>query len=291
MEFSRLEWIAISFSRMSSQPSDQTQVSLIAGRFFTISGKWIVVQLQSCVWLFVTPWIASNQPSLSLFISWSLPKFLSIESVMLSNHLFLCHPLLLLPSVFPSMRVFSNELALCVWWPKYWSFSLNISPSTDYSGLISLLSKGVSGVSSTTVQKHQFFSALSSLWSSSHICTRLLEKIIALTIWTFVGKVMSLVFNTQSRFVIAFLPRSNSLLISWLHSPSAVILEPKGRKSVIASTFSPSICHEVMGSDAMILVFLILSFKLGFHSLPSPSSRGFWVLLHFRSLEWNHHSN
>ena len=137
MEFSRLEWIAISFSRMSSQPSDQTQVSLIAGRFFTISGKWIVVQLPSCVWLFVTPWIASHQPSLSLFISWSLPKFLSIESVMLSNHLFLYHPLLLLPSVFPSMRVFSNELALCVWWPKYWSFSLNISPSKDYSGLIS----------------------------------------------------------------------------------------------------------------------------------------------------------
>ena len=85
----------------------------------------------------MTPWIASHQPSLSLFISWSLPKFLSIESVMLSNHLFLCHPLLLLPSVFPSMRVFSNELALCVWWPKYWSFSLNISPSKDYSGLIS----------------------------------------------------------------------------------------------------------------------------------------------------------
>ena len=190
MEFSRLEWIAISFSRMSSQPSDQTQVSLIAGRFFTISGKWIVVQLPSCVWLFVTPWIASHQPSLSLFISWSLPKFLSIESVMLSNHLFLYHPLLLLPSVFPSMRVFSNELALCVWWPKYWSFSLNISPSKDYSGLISFKIDwfdflAVQGILKNLLQHHS--SKASIPWCSSFLTVQLSQpyvttwKTIALT--------------------------------------------------------------------------------------------------------------
>ena len=128
--------------------------------------NFIVVQLLSHVQLFATPWTAACQASLSFTISWSFLELMSIESVMPSNHLILCHPLLLLPSVFPSVRIFSNELALCIRYPKYWSFSFSISPSSEYSGLIylgwtgliSLQSKGLSRVfSSTTVQKRQFF--------------------------------------------------------------------------------------------------------------------------------------
>ena len=139
------------------------------------------------------------------------------------NHLILCCSLLFLPSIFPSIRVFSNESALCIRWPKDWSFSFSISPSNEYSGLISfkiyvlisLQSKGLSRVfSSTTVLKRQFFGTRPSLWSNSHICT---GKTIALTIQTFVGKVTSQVFNTPSRFVIDFLPGA-SILISWLQS-------------------------------------------------------------------------
>ena len=134
------------------------------------------VQSLSCVLLFATPWTSACQASLSITNSPSLPKPMSIESVMPSNYLILCHPLLLLPSIFPSIRVFSNELALRNSWPKYWSF--RISPSNEYSGLISfridwfdlLAVQGLSRVfSNTTVQKHQFFSAQPSLWSSSHI--------------------------------------------------------------------------------------------------------------------------
>ena len=122
------------------------------------------VQLLSCVQLFVTPWTAARQASLSITNSWSLPKLTSIESVMPSNYLILCHPLLLLSSIFPSIRVFSNESALCIRWPKCWSFSFSISPSNEYPGLISLQSKGLSRVfSNTKVQKHQFFSAQLSL--------------------------------------------------------------------------------------------------------------------------------
>ena len=117
---------------------------------------------------------------------------------MLSNHLMLCHcPLLLLPSIFPSIRVLSNELALCIRWSDYWSFNFSISPSNEYSGLISLLSEELSRIfSSNTIWKYQFFSAQSSLWSNSHICTWLLENTVFLTRWTFVGKVMALLFNT-----------------------------------------------------------------------------------------------
>ena len=131
-----------------------------------------------------TPRTAACQASLSFTISWSLLKLLSIESVMPSNHLILCHPLLLPPSVFPSIRVFSNESALCIRWPKHWNFSFSISPSNEFQGwfplgltdLISLLSKGLSRVfSSTAVWKHQFFGAQPLLWSSSHIRTWLLE--------------------------------------------------------------------------------------------------------------------
>ena len=165
-------------------------------------------------------------------------------------------PLLLLPSICPSIRVFSKELALHIRWLNYWNFSFSISPSNEYSGLISfrmdwfdLLSvQGLSRVfSNTTVQKHQFFRAQLSSQSNSHPYMTT-GKTIALTRWTFVGKVISLLFNMLSRLVIAFLPRSKSLLISWLQS-SAVILEPSKIKS---ATVSPSICREVVGPYAMI---------------------------------------
>ena len=142
-------------------------------------------QSLSRVWLFVTPWTTVRQASLSITNSWSSPKPVSIELVTPSNHLILCHSLLLLPSIFPSIRVFSNESALCIRWPKYWSFSFSISPFNEHPGLIyfrmdwliSLQFKGLSRVSSnTTVQKHQFFSVQLSLWSNSHIHTWLLEK-------------------------------------------------------------------------------------------------------------------
>ena len=158
---------------------------------------------------------------------------MSTELMMPSKHLILCHLLLLLPSNFPSIRVFSNELVLCIRWPKYWSFSFSISPSNEYSGLISfridwvglLAVQGTLKISITTVQKHQFFSTQLSLWSNSHIHTWLLEKQV-LTKQNFVGKAMSLLFNMLSRLVIALLQRSKCLLISWLQSLSAVILEP-----------------------------------------------------------------
>ena len=145
----------------------------------------VVVQLLSCSQLFATAWTAAYQASLSFINSWSSLKHMSIESVMPSNHLILCCPLLLLPSVFLSIRVLSSESALCIRWPKYWSFSFSISPSNEYSGLISfrktgwisLQSKGISRVfSNTTVQKCQFFGTQLSLWSNSHIRTWLLEK-------------------------------------------------------------------------------------------------------------------
>ena len=140
---------------------------------------------------------------------------------------------------------------------------------------MSLLSKGLSGVfSSTTVQRHQFFGILPSLWSSSH--NRSTGKTIALTIQTFVGRVMFRLFNILSRFVIAFLPRNNCLLVLWLQSTSAVTVEPQKMKSVTTSTFSPSICHEVMGPDAMILVFLIFNFNLTFSLFSfTPTKRFF----------------
>ena len=142
----------------------------------------VVVQLPSWVWLFATPWAAAHQASLSFTVSQSLLKIMSIESVMPSDHLIFCCPLLLLPSIFPSTGVFSNESVLPFRWPKYWSFSFRISPSNEYSGLISfridcLLSKWLSKVfSGTTVWKHQFFHTQPSLWSNSHIHTWLLEK-------------------------------------------------------------------------------------------------------------------
>ena len=178
----------------------------------------------SVVSLFVTPWTAGCHVSLSITKFQSLLKLLSIKSVMPSNHLILCCPLLLLPSIFLSIRVFSNELVLCIRWPKYWSFSFSMSPSNEHPK--GNQSKGVSRVfCNTTVQKHQFFGTQCSLESNSHIHTYT-RKTIALTRWIFVDKVISLLFNMLSRLVITFLPRTKGLLISWLQSPSAVIWEP-----------------------------------------------------------------
>ena len=177
-----------------------------------------------------------------------------------SNHLNLCHPLLL-PSVFPNIRVFSNESVLHIRWPKYQSFSFNISPSNEHPELISfrmdwLVLLAVQGTLKSLLQHHS--SKASILLCSAFFIAQLSHpymttgKTIALTRWTVVGKVMSLLFNMLSRLVITFLPRSKHLLISHLQAPSAVILEPRKIKS---ATVSPSICHEVMGPDAMILVF------------------------------------
>ena len=195
---------------------------------------------------------------------------MSVESVMPSNHLILCCPLLLLPSVFPSIGVFSSESALPIRWLKYWSFSFSISPFNEYSGLISfrvywfdLLA--VQGTLKSPLQNHSLKASVLRHWAFfmvqlSHPCM-ITGKTTALTRWTFVSKVMSLLFNMLSRFVIAFLPRSNHLLILWLQSPSAVILEPKKIKSASVSTFFPSVCYEVTGPDTMILVFWMWSFK------------------------------
>ena len=182
------------------------------GHFLSI----VVVQLPSPVWLFVTPWAAACQASLSLTISQNLPKFMSTELMMPSNHLILSCPLLL-PSVFPSIKVFSNESALCIKWPMYWSFSFKISPSNEYSGLISFRIDwfdllAVQGTLKRLLQHH--YKKVSILRHSAFLIVRLSHpymttgKTIALTIWTFVGKVMSLLFNMLTRFVIAFLLRS-----------------------------------------------------------------------------------
>ena len=229
------------------------------------------VQLLSRVWLLATPWTAACQASLSITSSQSSLKLMSTESVIPSNHLILCYSLLLLPSsIFPSIRVFSDELALCIRWPKYWSFSFNISPSNEYLGLISFRMDWLDllAVQGTLKSLHQHYSSKASiLWCSAFLIVQFSHpymttgKTIALTRQTFVGKVMSLLFHVLSRLVITFLPRSKCVFISWLQSPSSVILEPPKIKSDTVSTVSPSISHEVMGPDAMILVFWMLSFK------------------------------
>ena len=175
-------------------------------------------------------------PSLSITNSRNLLKLMSIKSVIPSNHLILCRSLLLLPSFFPSIRVFSNESLLHIRWPKCWSFSFSISPSNEYSELISFRIDwfdhlAVQGTLKTLLQQHR--SKASILWLSAFFMVPISHpymttgKTIALTRWTFVSKVMSLLFNMLSRLGIAFLPRSKCLLISWLQSSSAVILEPK----------------------------------------------------------------
>ena len=255
-------------------------------RLYSIHRRQVVaVQPFSHVRLFATPWTAACQASLSFTMFWSLLKLMSMELVMPPNHLVLYQPLLLLPSIFPSIRVFSNESALCIRWPTYWSFSFSSSPSNEYSGLISFRTDwfdllAIQGILKSLLQHHS--SKESILWYSAFLMVQFsypymtIGKTRVLTRWTFVGKVMSLLFNMLSRLVIVFLSRSKCLLISWLQSPTTVILEPPKIKSITVSTVSPSICHEVMGPDAMILAFWMLSFKPTFHS---PLLRGSLVLL------------
>ena len=198
--------------------------------------QFSLVQSLSHVQLFETSWTWAHQASLSITNSQNLPKLISIELVMSANHLILCHLLLLLPSIFPSTRVFSDESALLITWPKYWSYSFNISPSNEHSGLISfrmdwLNLLAVQGTLKSLLQHHS--SKASIFWCSAFFIVQLSHpymttgKTIALTRWTFVGKVMSKLFNMLSRFVITFLPRSKRLLISWLQSLSTLILEPE----------------------------------------------------------------
>ena len=189
-------------------------------RFLLSSVQFSSVQSLSRVWLFATPWIAACQASLSITNSRSFPKLMSIELVMPSNHLILCHPLLLLPPILPSIRVFSNELTIRMRWPKYWSFSLSISPSNEHPGLIPFRMDwldllAVQGTFKSLLQHH---SSIASILRRSAFFTVQLShpymtagKTIALTRWTVVGKVMSLLFNMLSRLVITFLPRSKRL--------------------------------------------------------------------------------
>ena len=178
---------------------------------------------------------------------------MSIDLVMPYNHVILCHPLLLLPSNFPNIRVFSNESALLIRWPKYWSFSFNINPSNEHQGLISFTMDGLDlrAVQGTLKGLFDHHSSKASMiqcpaflidqFSHPYMAT---GKTIALTRQTFFGKPMSLLFNMLSRLVITSLPRSKHLLISWLQSPSAVILEPKKIKSATVSTLSPFIAMK-----------------------------------------------
>ena len=193
----------------------------------------------SCVRLFATPWTAALQASLSITNSRSLLRLMSIESMMPSNHLILCHLLLLPPSIFPSIRVFCNESVLCIRLPKYWSLSFSISSSSEYSVLISFRMDwldlfAVQGTLKSLLQHHSSKALI--LLHSAFFIVQLSHaymttgKTIALTRQTFVNKVMSLLFNMLSRLVIAFLPRSKRLLISWRQSPSAVIFGAQKNK-------------------------------------------------------------
>ena len=200
----------------------------------------VFVKSLSHVQLFTTSLTVACQAPLSYTVSQYLLRFVSVESVILSNHLSLCHLLLLLPSIFPSIRVFSNKSVLCIRWPKYWSFSFSISPSSEYSGLISFMIDwfdllAIQGTLKSLIHHNLKASVLQ---HSAFFMVQLshpymtIRKTTALIIQTFVGKVMSLLLNMLSRLVITFLPRNKHLLISWLQSLSKVILEPTEIKAV-----------------------------------------------------------
>ena len=196
---------------------------------------FLVVQSLSHVQLSETPWTTAHQASLSFTVSQSLLKLMSIESVIPSNHLIFCRPLLLLAPIFHSIRVFSNESAFCIRWPKDWSLSFSISPTTEYSGLISFRLDWLDLLAAQgtlkSLQHHSSKASILQCWafyivqlSHPHMTT---GKTVALTRWTFVGKVMSLLFSMLSWLIIAFLPRSKRLLVSWLQSSSTVIWSPQ----------------------------------------------------------------
>ena len=205
----------------------------------TASVQFSSVQSLSHVRLFATPWITAHQASVSITNSWSSLKLMCIESVMPSSHLIPSRPIFLPPPIPPSIRVFSNESTFCIRWPKYWSFSLSISPSNEHPGMVSFRMDwldllAVQGTLKSLLQHHS--SKASILLCSAFFILQLSHpymttgKTIALTSQTFVGKVISLLFNMLSWLVITFLPRSKHLLISWLQSPSSVILEPPPNK-------------------------------------------------------------
>ena len=246
------------------------------------------LQSLSRVRLLATPWIAARQASLSITNSRSSLRLTSIESVMPSSHLILCCPLLLLPPIPPSIKVFSNESTLCMRWPKYWSFSFSVISSKEIPGLIFRMDwldlLAVQGTLKSLLQHHS--SKASVLQCSAFFTVQLSHpymttgKTIALIKWTLVGKVMSLLFNMLSRLVITFLPRSKRLLISWLQSPSTVILEPPQNKVWHCFHCFPIYSHEVMGPDAMIFVFWMLSFK------PTFSLSSFTFIKRLFSSSW-----
>ena len=250
LHFKRLILYYVNFTSISKEKENKRSKGIMTVSH-DIDKIIIIIQLISGVWLFGTPWNAARQASLSFTISQSLLKCMSVESMMPSNHL--CCLFILLPWIFPSIRGFSNESSLCIKWPEYGSFCFNISPFNVCSWLISFRIDwfdplAVQGTLKSLLQHHS--SKASILWCSAFFIVQLshpymtIRKTIVLTIQTFVGKVMSLLFNMLSGFVIAFLPRSRRLLISWLQSPSAVILEPKKIKSFTVSIVSPSIAMK-----------------------------------------------
>ena len=219
---------------LSKENCPLTEIALQGHCSFSAHAQFSSVQSRSCVWLFATPWTIACQASLSITNSRSLLKLMSIELVITSNHFILCRPLFLLPSIFPSIRVFSNESLLATSGQRTGgSASTSVLPKNiqdwfpfGWTGWISFAVQGTLVFSNTKVQKHHSLVLTFFIDQLSHpyMTTR---KTIALTRWTFVGEVMSLLFNMLSRLVITFLPRSKHLFISWLQSPSAVILEPK----------------------------------------------------------------
>ena len=236
------------------------------------------VQFSSVAQSYQTRWDPINCSTPGLPVHYHLPESTQTHVHWVGDAIQPSHPLST-PSPpalnFPSIRVFSKESALHSKWPKHWSFSINISPSNEHPGLISFRMDwvdllAVQGTLKSLLQHHS--SKASVFWHSAFFIVQLSHpymttgKTTALTRWTSIDKVMSLLFNMLSRLVITFLPRSKHLLISWLLSPSAVILEPPKIKSDTVSTVFPSICHEVMGLDAMILVFWMLSLSPHFHS-------------------------
>ena len=267
------------------------------GSVSQIPAQFRSVQLLSRVWLFATPWTAAHQASLSIINSQSLLKLTCIESVMPSNHLILCRPFLLPPSVFPSFRVFSNESVLHIRWPKCWNFSFSISPSNECWGLISFRMDWLDllAVQGTLKSLRQHHSSKASILRRSAVFTVQLShpymtigKTIALTRWTFVGKVMSLLFNMLSSLVIAFLPRSKRLLISWLQSPSAVIFEPRKSKDSSANTenkytwtFWPiqhlPLPHVHLSQSSVVSASCLVPFYFSYYI--SPSCSYFLVIL------------